>query len=54
MKKIFLGIASLVLVFGLVSIVIADVNAITPSTNDINKTNGWAMLMQPLVSMKWN
>ncbi len=46
MKKIILSVISLVLVFGLVSIVIADVNPITPSTNDINRTNEWAHVNQ--------
>jgi len=42
MKKIILGLMSLVLVFGLAGVVNADVNPVTPSTNDINRTNGWS------------
>ena len=33
---------SLVLMFGIVGVVRAEVNPVTPSTNDINRTNGWA------------
>jgi len=46
MKKIFLGLISLLLVFGFVSVVRADVNAVTPSTNDANRTLGWAYVDQ--------
>ncbi|MFH1582432.1 MAG: hypothetical protein ABIA08_01600 [bacterium] len=46
MKKTILGIVSLALVIGLAGIVSADVNAVTPSTNDINRTNGWAHVDQ--------
>ena len=46
MKKIILGLMGLVFVFGLVSLVGAEVNAVTPSTNDINKTNEWAHVNQ--------
>ena len=46
MKKTFLSIASLALVFGIASVVSADVNAVTPSTNDINRTNDWAHVDQ--------
>ena len=42
MKKTILGIASLALIIGLAGIVSADVNPVTPSTNDINKVNEWA------------
>jgi len=41
MKKIFLLIFVFVFTFG-VNISLADVNAVTPSTNEINQTNGWA------------
>ncbi len=46
MKKIILGIACLALVLGVAGIASADVNAVTPSTNDINRTNGWAHVDQ--------
>ena len=46
MKKTILGIASLALVFGLAIVASADVNAVTPSTNDTNRTNGWAHVDQ--------
>ena len=46
MKKIIYSLISLVLVFGFVSVVNADVNPVTPSTNDINRTNGWAHVDQ--------
>lgn len=42
MKKILLGLMSLVLLLGLATVVSAEVNTVTPSTNDNNKTNGWA------------
>jgi len=42
MKKIILGLMSLALVFGLAGVVRAEVNTVTPSTNDINRTKGWA------------
>ncbi len=46
MKKTILGLLSLILVFGVAGVVGADVNPITPSTNDINRTNGWAHVDQ--------
>jgi hypothetical protein len=42
MKKIISTLFSLVFVFGFTDVAKAAVNAVTPSTNDINKTNGWA------------
>jgi hypothetical protein len=46
MKKIttILMIAALLFVF--VGVASAEVNSVTPSTNDINKTNGWAHVNQ--------
>lgn len=41
-KKFLYGILSLLMFFAFVGPVNADVNAVTPSTNDINRTNGWA------------
>lgn len=46
MKKTILVLASLTLVLGVVGVVNAAVNAVTPSTNDINRTNGWAHVDQ--------
>ncbi|HUV42413.1 MAG TPA: hypothetical protein VMY36_00690 [Patescibacteria group bacterium] len=46
MKKIFFVLMSLVLVFGLAGVVRAEVNPVTPSTNDINRTNEWAHVDQ--------
>ncbi len=46
MKKITLGLASLALVFGLIGLVGAEQNAVTPSTNDINRENNWAHVNQ--------
>jgi hypothetical protein len=46
MKKTILGLLSLALLFGLGGITNAAVSAITPSTNDINKTKGWAHVNQ--------
>ncbi len=46
MKKTILVLASLVLVLGVVGVVNAEINAVTPSTNDINRTNGWAHVNQ--------
>jgi hypothetical protein len=46
MKKIILGLISLAMVFGLAGVANAAVNAVTPSTNDINRTNGWAHVDQ--------
>ena len=46
MKKIILGLMSLVFVFVLANIVSAEINAVTPSTNDINRANGWAHVNQ--------
>jgi len=37
---------SLILMFGLVGVARAEVNSVTPSTNDINRTNGWAHVDQ--------
>ncbi|MEX0918467.1 MAG: hypothetical protein WDZ85_00645 [Candidatus Paceibacterota bacterium] len=51
MRKILLSLMSLVLVFGLANVVGADVNAVTPSTNDINRTNGWAHVNQVSVGV---
>lgn len=42
MKKIVYGIVGLLSFFVFVGIVKAEVNAVTPSTNDINRTNGWS------------
>lgn len=46
MKKILTGFASLVFIFAFTAVANAEVNAITPSTNDINRTNGWAHVNQ--------
>lgn len=46
MKKLTSFLFSLVLVFGVVGVVHAAVNAVTPSTNDANRTNGWAYVDQ--------
>ena len=40
------GLLVLALVFGFAGITKADVNPVTPSTNDINRTNGWAHVDQ--------
>ncbi len=42
MKKIIYGVAGLLSLFLFDGIVKAEVNAVTPSTNEINKTNSWA------------
>lgn len=47
-KHIFLTIV-LVITLGTMSVALADVNTITPSTNDINRTNGWAHVDQVAV-----
>ncbi len=39
MKKIILGLIGLVFVLGFANVVSSAVNAVTPSTNDINRTN---------------
>ncbi len=46
MKKLNFILFSLVLVFGFVGVVNAAVNAVTPSTNDANRTKGWAHVDQ--------
>ena len=46
MKKIMFGLLTIVLLFGLVMVAYAEVNAVTPSTNDINRTLGWAHVDQ--------
>lgn len=51
MKKRLLSLATLFLIFGLFGVVSAEINAITPSTNDINKTNGWAYVNQSSVGV---
>lgn len=43
MTSLFVGVLALGLLAGGVS---AEVNAVTPSTNDINRTNGWAHVDQ--------
>lgn len=40
------GLLGVALMFGLVGAAGAAVNAVTPSTNDINRTNGWAHVDQ--------
>jgi hypothetical protein len=42
MKKITTILMIAVLLFVFVGVASAEVNSVTPSTNDINKTNGWA------------
>jgi len=43
MKKFLIGfIVFTLILFIFPAVVSADVNAVTPSTNDINRTNGWA------------
>lgn len=42
MKKAFSSFLVLVLIFMIIGVVSAEVNAVTPSTNDINRTNGWS------------
>ena len=44
-KHIFLTII-LAITVGTMSAAFADVNPVTPSTNDINRTNGWAHVNQ--------
>lgn len=46
MKKMIFGVVSLALVFVLSSVVSAEINSVTPSTNDINRDNGWAHVNQ--------
>jgi hypothetical protein len=46
MKKLISILGGLILTFALVGTVSAVVNAVTPSTNDINRTNGWAYVDQ--------
>lgn len=46
MKKIIYGLISLVLIMGFAGVTYATVNAVTPSTNDMNRTNGWAHVDQ--------
>jgi hypothetical protein len=46
MKKTILSLMSLALAFGLAGVVGATVTPVTPSTNDINRTNGWAHVDQ--------
>jgi hypothetical protein len=46
MKKLISFLFSLALIFGFTGIVYAVVDAVTPSTNDINRTNGWAHVDQ--------
>ena len=46
MKKILVSSIGLVLMLGSAGIASAAVNAVTPSTNDINTTNGWAHVVQ--------
>lgn len=47
-KHIFLTIV-LVISLGTMSVALADVNAVTPSTNDINRDMGWAHVDQVAV-----
>ena len=42
MKKISIFIVVIMLLVSITSAVSADVTTVTPSTNEINKTNGWA------------
>lgn len=42
MRKMLLSFLGLAMVFGFVGAAGAEVNSVTPSTNDINRTNGWA------------
>jgi hypothetical protein len=44
--RAILVLVGAVLMFALVGVAGADVNAVTPSTNDINRTNGWAHVDQ--------
>lgn len=46
MKKFFTGIAALGLVAVMVPYTMAEVNSVTPSTNDQNRDNGWAHVNQ--------
>jgi hypothetical protein len=46
MKKIIIALLSIVLVFGFVGAANAEVNEVTPSTNDINRINEWAHVDQ--------
>lgn len=46
MKKIFSSLISILMLLGLTGISNAAVNSVTPSTNDINRTNGWAHVDQ--------
>src|SRR3989344_972482 len=46
MKKFIAILTGVVLVFAFVLTAKAEINAVTPSTNDINRTNGWAHVNQ--------
>ena len=46
MKKTLMILVSIPLVFGVFSFASAEVNPVTPSTNDINRINGWAHVDQ--------
>ncbi len=45
MKRL-IGLATVVLTLGVTAAASADVNSVTPSTNDINRTKGWAHVDQ--------
>lgn len=42
MKYVIAAVLAVAAIFGVVTTSRAVVNAVTPSTNDINRTNGWA------------
>jgi hypothetical protein len=46
MKKTFVALTGLLMMFGFTGLVSAAVNPVTPSTNDINRTNEWAHVNQ--------
>jgi hypothetical protein len=46
MKKTISILLGLAVVFGITGVAIAEINSITPSTNDINRTNEWAHVDQ--------
>ncbi|HQA64192.1 MAG TPA: hypothetical protein PK085_03780, partial [bacterium] len=46
MKKTIIAVAGLIVLLGLADGVGAEVNSVTPSTNDLNRTRGWAHVNQ--------
>ena len=52
MKRL-IGLATVVLTLGVTAVASADVNSVTPSTNDINRTKGWAHVDQVGLSLQF-